>query len=209
MTDAINRITYQKLFWLFIVGSVLGVLLEGFFCLFRYGHWETHVVSVWGPFCIIYGFAASGLYAGSVLMERKNNIIKFITFAVIATLIEYICGAVLKYGLNMKAWNYDGKFLNIDGLVCLQMTVIWGFLGIVFSKYAIPFLEKIFAVMTGHGWDIACICMSVFMAVNLIITAAVIIRWAGRHYGIAPTSSIEMFIDRIYNDSVMEKRFLD
>lgn len=55
-------ITYENMFWLFMIGSVLGVILEGIWCLIRAGHWETHVVSMWGPFCIIYGFGAVGLY---------------------------------------------------------------------------------------------------------------------------------------------------
>lgn len=204
-----NRITYSKLFWLFIMGSLLGVLLEGVFCLFCYGHWETHVVSVWGHFCIIYGFGASGIYAGSVLMERKNTLTKFVTFAVIATVVEYLCGALLKYALDMKAWDYHGKFLNIDGIICLQMTFVWGLLGVLFSKYAVSPLEKLFAKMNGKGCKVACVCLSVFMAVNLAVTSTVILRWSERHHGAEPKSKIGIYIDDVYNDDVMEKRFVE
>lgn len=41
-------IAYENMFWLFMIGSVLGVILEGIWCLIRTGHWETHVVSMWG-----------------------------------------------------------------------------------------------------------------------------------------------------------------
>ena len=54
--------TYQNMFWLFMISNVLGVILEGLWCLIRTGYWETHVVSMWGPFCIIYGFGAVGFY---------------------------------------------------------------------------------------------------------------------------------------------------
>lgn len=209
MINEKKRITYPKLFWLFMFGSVLGVLLEGFFCLFHYGHWETHVVSVWGPFCIIYGFGAAGLYIGAVLMEKKNSITQFIVFSLIATGIEYICGAVLKYGLGMKAWDYGGKFLSIDGLICFQMTIIWGLLGVLFSKYAIHYLDKIFNKMEHKKWKVICSCLSVFMAINLSLTVVAITRWSARHYGAEPVNRIEIMSDKIYNDEVMEKRFVE
>lgn len=41
------------MFWLFMFGNVLGVLLEGTWCKLCFGHWETHVVTIWGPFCLI------------------------------------------------------------------------------------------------------------------------------------------------------------
>ena len=51
-----EKISYQVIFWLFVIGSLAGVVLEGIWCLLKYGHWETHVVTVWEPLCIIYGF---------------------------------------------------------------------------------------------------------------------------------------------------------
>lgn len=88
-----QQIIYADLFWLFMAGSLLGVLIEGVFCVFRYGHWETHTVAVWGPFCIIYGIGAVVLYIGAVLLEGKSYILQFVIFTFAATVIEYLCGA--------------------------------------------------------------------------------------------------------------------
>ena len=82
-------ITYENMFWLFMIGSVLGVILEGIWCLIRAGHWETHVVSMWGPFCIIYGFGAVGLYLGSVRLKNKSRVTQFLVFSLIAAVFEY------------------------------------------------------------------------------------------------------------------------
>ena len=43
-------IQYADLFWLFILGSLLGVILEGLFCLVKYGHWETHGLDACGSY---------------------------------------------------------------------------------------------------------------------------------------------------------------
>lgn len=204
-----KKITYQKLFWLFMIGSLIGVVLEGLFCLFVGGKWETHVVSMWGPFCIIYGFGAAGLYIGSVKLEKKSTWVKFAAFAVIATIVEYLCGWLLKYVLNMQAWDYSKAFMNVEGIVCLKMTVAWGVLGVLFSKYALPHIEKVFS-LTDTLWRKAlCVALSVFMAVNLSLTAVCIVRWAERHIGIEPTTQFEMFIDGKYNDDLMSKRFCE
>lgn len=207
--DVKKRITYAKLFWLFIFGSLFGVVFEGFFCLFNYGAWETHVVSMWGPFCIIYGIGAAGLYVGSVLLEKKSTAVKFLMYAVIASAVEYLCGILLKYGLNMEAWNYDNNFMNIDGIICLKMTIVWGLAGVIFGKHLVPHFEKIFDKMNGKMWKVTCIVFSVFMAVNLSLTAVCILRWAHRHEEIKPDNAVEQYIDKKYNDTYMEARFIE
>lgn len=204
-----QTVAYSELFWLFIAGSLLGVLLEGIFCTLHNGHWETHTVAVWGPFCIIYGIGAVVLYVQAILLEKQNTIIQFVAFALITTVIEYFCGALLKYGLHMRAWDYRKAFLNIDGLVCLSFTVIWGLAGVVFAKWVVPALKLVFSKMNGRGWNIACICLSIFMAVNLLVTAACIVRWSHRHQGIAPRNQVEQYIDETWDDSRMEKRFCE
>lgn len=202
-------VTYSNLFWLFLGGSLFGVLLEGIFCAVRYGRWETHTVAVWGPFCILYGIGAAGLYIGAVLFEKESRIIQFIVFSVIATAVEYLCGLLLKYGLHMRAWDYRKAVLNIDGQICLSFTVAWGLTGVAFAKWCVPALKMLFSRMVGTGWTVACICLSVFMAVNLLVTAACIIRWSYRHRGIAPRNQMERYIDETWDDSRMEKRFCE
>ncbi|MFR1518689.1 MAG: putative ABC transporter permease [Clostridia bacterium] len=204
-----QQIIYADLFWLFIAGSLLGVLIEGVFCVFRYGHWETHTVAVWGPFCIIYGIGAVVLYIGAVLLEGKSYILQFVIFTFAATVIEYLCGALLKYGLHMRAWDYSKEFLNIDGIISPAFTVVWGLAGLAFSKWFVPVLRTLFSKMHGMGWEIACICLSVFMAVNLLVTSLCIFRWSQRHRGIAPRNSIEQYIDETWNDSRMLRRFCE
>lgn len=204
-----RKISYSELFWLFMAGSLLGVLIEGIFCLFHYGHWETHTVAIFGPFCIIYGIGAVIFYVGSILMKDRNKIFQFIIFAVSATIIEYICGALLKYGLGMRAWNYSRQLFNIDGLICLKFTVIWGLGGVLFSIFAVRRLKNIFDKMHSKKWNISCFLLSIFMTINFTLTSFCIIRWAERHYGILPRNSIEQYIDENWNDNIMQKRFCE
>lgn len=148
---------------------------------------------------------AVGLYIGSVWLKDRNFITQFLIFSLIAAVIEYLSSWVLQYGLHMKAWDYSRHFLNIEGRVSLKMTVLWGVLGIVFSRWLVPLIDKVFDKIQGRMWNMACICMSVFMAVNLAFTAMCLVRWKERREGIEPGSYLERVIDERYSDRKMEK----
>lgn len=200
---------YSNLFWLFMLGNVLGVVLEGGWCLTRYGHWETHVVTIWGPFCLIYGIGAVGFYIVSVLLSNKKMLTQFIAFALIGTVVEYASSALLEYGLHMRAWDYSSHFGNIAGRVSLQMALIWGALGVMFAWLAVPLLRKLFGLLQGKQWRTAAACVTVFMIVNITLTAVCLVHWKDRHEGVPPRNNVETFIDETYPDHKMEARFCE
>ena len=209
LKNNLKYITYPVLFLLFFSGSILGTLIEGIFCLIRYGRWETHTVTLWGSFCIIYGLGAVGLYIGSVLFGHLHWALQFILFASIATVIEYLCGAILKYGLRMKAWDYSRSRFHLHGLVCLKMTLAWDALGVLFSLFCVPHIRVFVPYLDIFPVKIVCICLSVLMAVNLFITMLCIRRWSKRHFGFPPRNDLEKYIDRTYPNERMAKRFCE
>lgn len=199
---------YHKLFWLFMAGSLAGVLLEGIFCFFKYGHWETHVVSIWGPFCILYGIGAAGCYAGHIFLRQKKKWLQFTIYCLVGFGIELVCGCLLEFGLHMRAWNYSRHFLNFRGHVSLQMTIVWGLIGIAFS-YLVPGIEQIFSKMKSRRWKITCSILTAFMAVNFLLTFASIVRWKDRHFQLPAQNQLEQLIDQKYDDDFMAKRFCE
>lgn len=112
-----SRIVYQEIFWLFMLGNVLGVIVEGLWCLFRYGEWQTHVVALWGPFNIVYGigialfYIGESLLGGQIWLLRTLGMNAFITaqgFAktgMLSVLIGAVCNIILDpifiYGFHM------------------------------------------------------------------------------------------------------------
>ena len=203
-----NTITYQRMYWLFLAGSLLGLVFEGFWCLMKHGHWESHVNFIWEPLCGIYGVGAVGCYLGAVFLRSHPLPVKFLAFALIGTAIEFAAGLILEYGLHMRAWDYSGTFMNIKGHVNLQMTILWGILGLVFSFW-LPAVENVLGRMQGGGWKIACMGLSVILALDISATALCLARWSGRHRGIPAGNRIERLLDRAYPDEVMEKRFCE
>lgn len=132
-------LVYQEVFWLFMVGSILGVVVEGCWCRFRHGRWRTHVVSLWGPFNIVYGIGIAVFYIGDSLLYQETWLVRVAVLALAGSLVEYLCGLVIRLGIRMKAWDYRDHFLNIQGLISFKMTLMWGAMGVVLTAfYFIP-----------------------------------------------------------------------
>lgn len=203
-----KNIKYGDLFWLFIFASWIGVILEGFYCLFKFGVWESHVVSVYGHFCIIYGIGIVGYYLISFLIKKYNFFIKYLIYACVGTFVELVCGLVLEYGLNMYAWSYKNSFLNFKGHICLFMFLVWGLFGVVFEKCT-PFIQKYIRLTRNKIFNFILPFFTLFMIFNFTVTGVAIVRWAQRHEGKTNNSSIIKYIDKKYTDEYMSKRFME
>lgn len=208
-TDSIKgKITYDKLFWLFMAGSLIGVLVEGSFCLILRGKWESHVVSMVGPFNALYGAGAMLFYCISSLLRKRKLITKVVIITVIATVLELLCGILLEDVLGMKAWDYSNAFLNYKGHICLYFTLGWAIAGLVFCLLFNK-VDALLCKMHVKALHIICIVLSVLMAVNIVLTAACIVRWSERHYNKAPDTKIGKIIDTYAPDDLMKSRFVE
>lgn len=176
--------------------------------MIRYGHWETHVVSVWGPFCILYGFGTVGFYLCCAGLYRKKIWVQFLVYCTIGFGIELICGCILEFGLHMRAWDYSVHFMNIRGHVSLKMTMAWGVLGIAFLQIA-PYIDKSLNKLNNNGLKILSYILTIFMLVNLIVTAAAVWRWKDRHFDVPAQNQLEEFLDQNYDDNFMAERFYE
>lgn len=208
MEEKENKISYDKLFWLFIIGSVLGVLVEGIFCLIKKGYWESHVVSVFGAFNILYGMGGVLFYLGAVLLKKRNIVVKTIILMVFATVLELICGLILKDFLGMRAWNYHKSFLNYKGLICLPFTLIWGAAGLIFCLTYKP-LNHVLSLITKKIPHFVSVTLGVLMLINLFLTGVSIVRWSNRHYHSNSNNIITKVIDNEAPDWWMQKRFME
>lgn len=205
-----RRITYPTLFWLFLIGSVIGFILEGLWAITQRGGWENHSATVWGPFCIIYGIAAAALYCLSMLLKGKNILTQFLVCALAGSALEYFASLFQEICFGSTSWNYSDQFLNIGGRVSLKMTLIWGILGVIFTRYIFPVFRKVLQKMHGNYWNILCILMSIFMTVNLLVTSCAVLRWRRRlnsDEALPVSNPMEEFLDENYGNDEMSEIF--
>lgn len=198
---------FQKAFWLYMIGNILGFLMEGIWCKFKYGRWESHVVSMIGPFCLIYGIGAALFYLCGRRLKNKNIFIQFLFSCLVGDVVEYICGYILEYGLGMRAWYYGRYFLNINGYICLFMTIVWGFVGLIFIYFVMPIWDKFYEKIKGKILTKICYILAIIMLIDFIFTMICITRWAYRHKGVGSKNKVINIIDRKYDDEYMARRF--
>ena len=196
-----GKADYVALFWLFMAGSVLGFIAEGLWCVLTDGHWENHSSTVWGPFCIIYGVGALAVNLISGLLRCRGLAAQFAAFSLSGAAVEFFGSVFQGLRFGSVSWDYSAHVLNLGGRVNFKMALMWGVLGVAFIRLVFPVLSRALARLRGKGARVLCAVMSVFMAANLLVTSAAIVRWRDR--GEASDSPFVQWIDSTYDDSTM------
>ena len=203
--NIIKTISYTSLFWLFMLGSVLGFMLEGIWCVFRKGRWENHSATVWGPFCIIYGIGTIVVYLLAGFLETKPPLLQFFCYMLAGGLVEYVASVFQELSFGSVSWDYSSHVMNLGGRVSLKMSLIWGFLGLAFTHFMFQPLQSFFAGISSTGNTVICVVLTGFMAINLLITSAALLRWGKRIAGVPPKTRVDEWMDQWYVNSKMEK----
>ena len=200
---------YTELFWVFFFGSILGFIIEGLWNIVLFGEWVDHSATVVGPFCIVYGVGAVAAFLVARVLPRRSIVLQFVAFAVVGGAVEYFTSLFQERTFGSVSWDYSSHTLNLGGRVSGQMALIWGFLGMLFVGLLYPTLRRLLHRMHTLRWQVFCVACSVFMALNLAISAAAIFRWRERAEAIPPSNKWEMYLDTTYPDSLMEHVYCD
>lgn len=126
-----------KLSTLFVIGSLLGYIIEVIYKRVISKKKWTNPGFLKGPYLPIYGFGTIVLYEiSSVLISLFNVpkplevIIVILTFGVLLTLLELLSGIIFLKRFNLRLWDYSKRRLNLNGLICLRYSVYWTILGV-------------------------------------------------------------------------------
>ncbi len=132
---------YNFALWFFIF-SFFGYILE---CIvlsienrkFVYDRGFCHL-----PFCIIYGIGAAG--ALFILKPIAYNLLLlFVASSIAATLLELVTARVMICLFGSLWWDYSKKRYNYKGIICLESSIAWGFMGIFIVCFLSGFMRSI------------------------------------------------------------------
>ncbi len=205
MKKRASAASLRTLLWLFTLGSLAGFIFEGIYALLKRGVWENHSATVWGPFCIIYGIGAVAVYLVCILLDGRSMVEQFLLFALAGSAVEYIGSYVQEEVFGSTSWDYSGRFLNLGGRICFSMSMIWGALGLGFARLIFPTVLKIAETDKSGMWRAYSAIIAIFMLLNLMISAAAVLRWRSRRLGIPAQNDFETYIDRRYGEEYMER----
>lgn len=124
-------------FYYFVVFSVLGVVVEMLFCLSKEGILESRQGTLYLPLSPIYGIGGTTI---TVLLYSYMDKPLFLFFyaILVGSAIEYIASFVMEKMFNARFWDYSELPYNLNGRICFQYSIYWGFLGIFLMYLIVP-----------------------------------------------------------------------
>ena len=132
---------------LFVVGSLIGWIIELFFRRFVSQKKWMNPGFLMGPYLPIYGFGVLVLYGVSNLSLGIPNqvldvIIHILIIGVGMTLIEFLAGLIFIKGFKVKLWDYSNRKGNIMGIICPSFSLIWLVVGSLYYFLLNPLLVE-------------------------------------------------------------------
>lgn len=196
---------FYKLFWLFLIGAVLGDLVETVFCRLTAGVWMSRSSLVWGPFSIVWGLAIAAATALLYKDREKPDRHLFFIGTVLGGAYEYVCSVFTELVFGTVFWDYSEIPFNLGGRINLLYCFFWGIAAVIWIKWMYPFfsgwIEKI-PVLWGY---ILTWVLVVFMASNIVVSSMALIRYDRRSEGMQADNVIEKLLDEHFDDERMKR----
>lgn len=198
---------FTKLFYLFVIGSFIGTILETIWAFCVDGHFEMRVGMVYGPFIPVYGGAACFLTAALYKLYKLNDTLVFVISAFVGAGFEYFCSWLQEQMFGTVSWDYSDTPFNLDGRTNLMYALIWGFLGLVWVRYLYPWTAKLIEKIPKRAGAIITTFLIVFMAFNGFMSVTATARWTQRTEGVPASNSFEEYLDEKFDNEKMEFLF--
>ncbi len=196
---------FYKLFWLFLIGAVLGDLVETIFCRLTAGVWMSRSSPVWGPFSIVWGLAIAAATALLYKDREKPDRHLFFIGTVLGGAYEYVCSVFTELVFGTVFWDYSEIPFNLGGRINLLYCFFWGIAAVIWIKGLYPFfsgwIEKI-PVLWGY---ILTWVLVVFMVSNIVVSSMALIRYDRRSEGMQADNVIEKLLDEHFDDERMKR----
>ncbi|MBQ7680037.1 MAG: putative ABC transporter permease [Butyrivibrio sp.] len=160
----------------FIFYSFLGWVWESIFCSINERKWADRGF-LFGPICPIYG---SCVVITSALFGRIDFLSSpdfpvwgiFIICYIGSAIAEFCTSWVLEKRFHARWWDYSTMPLNIQGRICVPVSIAFGLAGIVVVRYLIPAVEKVHALVLPEVYVFLAIVLAMLFGADCALTEA-------------------------------------
>ena len=205
-------LNFFNLFWVFVICCFLGLLVEIAYhmAVVDPGVYEDRAGLLYGPFSPIYGVGAVLMTIALNRFHDKSPILIFVISAIIGGAFEFFVSWFMETAFGIVAWDYSGTFLNIGGRTNFMFMCMWGALGFLWVRFALPkMLEWVNVIPWNWRYGVTSVC-AVLMFVDAGLTLAAFDCWYQREANemdYANASAIVEFCNENYDNDFMENRF--
>jgi uncharacterized membrane protein len=160
----------------FIFYSFLGWVWESIYCSAKEKKWADRGF-LFGPVCPIYG---SCVVATSALFSMFDSLSSpdfpvwgiFIICYIGSAIAEYGTSWVLEKRFHARWWDYSNVPLNINGRICVPVSIAFGTAGVLIVKYLIPFIEGMHSAVPMLVYEILAITFAMIFGADFALTEA-------------------------------------
>lgn len=195
------------IFWLFIIGSVLGYIFEMIVVLFQKGYFESRQGLIYGPFTPVYGIGAVIYYLILNNVKTRDKVKIFFITMLLGGITEYLCSFIQEKAFGTISWDYSYLMFNINGRTSLLHCTYWGIAGILYITYIEPLLQKIALKIDKISLKVVTVIFSILMIFNISISCIAADRQLDRRKNIEPKNKLDQLLDKYYPDEYMDKIF--
>ena len=177
-----EKIKLSEIVWLFVIGCLVGFVLETIWHFLKNGEWINKQGLLYGPFKPIYGFGLIFIVLAMHNYHDKKFWQKFIIGVILGSAFEYFGSLFQEYVFGTSTWNYSHFNLNIAG-------------------------KKLISKINQKWYKIATIVVAIFMIINVSLTALASIRYSDRANNEQSANAVFKVIDELYPDDYMQLKF--
>ena len=134
-----KNFTYMLFSFFFV--SIVAWLLE---MLYSYIFRSKFILPgvLYGPWCPIYGFTF--LVLMFITDKKDKSIHNVFKIFIVSIIIEYLASLISDKLFHNIIWDYSNYYFNINGRVCMHMSLLFTLLGYVMVYYIEPLLRKLY-----------------------------------------------------------------
>lgn len=203
--ETYQGITFVQMVWVFIIGSVIGYVVETIFCLAVRGVLESRQGMIYGPFSQIYGFGAVVMVLLLTPLMRRGDSWLFCGGAVIGGVFETVCSVFQELVFHSISWDYSQQTLSLfGGRTSLLYMFFWGILATVYMKFIYPRMAALIDSMARRPKHFFTWAFVVFLSADLLLSVLALDRWSTRSIDIPPQNKVEVWLDVHYPSEMME-----
>ena len=200
-----DEFSFYKLFWIFYIGGISGVIVETIWCILTNGYFEYRTALILEPINPVYGVGALIISLLLYNLKKYNNFVLYSASFIIGGIFETLCSLFQELLFGTVSWMYKPSNLGILGnRTSLIYCFFWGFLGIIWIRVIYPFLSKIVDKFYNNFTKVLTFILVTLLSIDIIFSSGALLRQKERRNNIPPQNSIDKFYDINFSDNVLK-----
>ena len=206
--DNVNKFDkFIKVFIIFMIGSVIGYVVEMIVALVQNGYIESRQGLLYGPFTPVYGIGIIVYYIFFNKIKTRDKKIVFLLSMLIGGITEYLCSFIQEKVFGTISWDYSEWLFNINGRTTLIHCTYWGIAGLLYVSYIEPLIPKIENAIRNNHVRVITSCLVICMVLNITISTMAALRQKERIDDVPASGTLYMFLDKNYPNEYMDRVF--